>query len=69
MLQPTIKPFLTNKGSNITKDIILEDNNKIINDQLQVANNFNNFFINVAKDIGNDNNLSAEEHLSIKIIK
>jgi hypothetical protein len=27
------------------------------------------FFINVAKDIGNDNNLSAEEHLSIKIIK
>jgi hypothetical protein len=66
---PTIKPFLTNKGSNITKDIILEDNNKIINDQLQVANNFNNFFINVAKDIGNDNNLSAEEHLSIKIIK
>jgi hypothetical protein len=32
---PTIKPFLTNKGSHITKDIILEDNNKIINDQLQ----------------------------------
>jgi hypothetical protein len=50
----------------ITKDIILEDNNKIINDQLQVANNFNNFFMNVAKDIGNDNNLSAEEHPSIK---
>jgi hypothetical protein len=63
------KPFLTNKDSNITKDIILEDNNKIINDQLQVANNFNNFFINVANDIGNDNNLSAEEHPSIKIIK
>jgi hypothetical protein len=36
--------------------------NKNINHQLQVANNFNNFFINVAKDIGNDNNLSAEEH-------
>ena len=66
---PTIKPFLTNKGSNITKDIILEDNNKNINHQLQVTNNFNNFFINVAKDIGNDNNLSAEEHPSIKIIK
>ena len=29
----------------------------------------NNFFINVANDIGNDNNLSAEEHPSIKIIK
>ena len=69
MLQPTNKPLLTNKGSNITKDIILEDNNKIINNQLQVANNFNNFFINVAKDIGNDNNLSVEEHPSIKIIK
>ena len=38
-------------------------------DQLQVANNFNIFFINVAKDIGNDNNLSAEEHPSIKIKK
>ena len=46
---PTIKPFLTNKGSNITKDIILEDNNKIINDQLQVANNFNNFFHKCSK--------------------
>jgi hypothetical protein len=55
-----------NKGSHITKDIILEDNNKIINDQLQVANNFNNFFINVAKDIGNDNDLSAEEHIFLE---
>jgi hypothetical protein len=37
---PTIKPFLSIKGNNITKDIILEDNNKIINDQLRVANNY-----------------------------
>ena len=28
-----------------------------------------NFFINVANDIGNDNNVSTEEHPSIKIIK
>jgi hypothetical protein len=27
------------------------------------------FFLNVAKDISNDNNLSAKEHPSIKIIK
>jgi hypothetical protein len=66
---PTIKPFLTNKGSNITKDIILEDNNKNINHQLQVANNFNNFFINVAKYIGNDNDSSAEEHPSIIVVQ
>jgi hypothetical protein len=43
--------FLTNKGSNITKDIILEDNNKIINDQLQVANNFNRGHGGLRKEI------------------
>jgi hypothetical protein len=41
---PTIKPFLTNKGSNITKDIILEDNNKIINNQLHLSKEL--FFLN-----------------------
>jgi hypothetical protein len=34
---PTIKPFLTNKGSHFAKDIILCENNNIINNQTEVA--------------------------------
>ena len=41
---PTIKPFLSNKGNICNKDIILEENDKIINDQTEVATSFNNFF-------------------------
>lgn len=50
---PTIKPFITNKGSQFSKDVILKENENIINNQNEVAEKFNNFFINVAKDIGN----------------
>ena len=50
---PTIKPFITNKGSHFTKNIILCEKDEIINDQNMVAECFNDFFINVAKDIGN----------------
>ena len=41
---PTIKPLLSNKGNICNKDIILEENDKIINDQTEVATTFNNFF-------------------------
>jgi hypothetical protein len=41
-----------NKGSHFAKDIILCENDNIINNQTEVAETFNNFFINVAKDIG-----------------
>jgi hypothetical protein len=50
---PIIKPFITNKGSHFTKNIILCEKDEIINDQNMVAECFNDFFINVAKDIGN----------------
>jgi hypothetical protein len=46
-------PFITNKGSHFTKNIILCEKDEIINDQNMVAECFNDFFINVAKDIGN----------------
>ena len=51
---PTIKPFLSKSsqgGSSST--IVLSEDNKIITDQNEVANIFNNHFVNVAKDIGN----------------
>jgi hypothetical protein len=43
---PTIKPFITNKGSHFTKNIILCEKDEIINDQNMVAECFNDFFIN-----------------------
>lgn len=66
---PTIKPFLTNKGSHFAKDIILCENDNIINNQTEVAETFNNFFINVAKDIGSQNIKTDDNHPSIKAIK
>jgi hypothetical protein len=69
---PKSKPFLTNKGSHFSEDIILCENdniiNNIINNQTEVAETFNNFFINVAKDIGSQN-IKTDNHPSIKEIK
>jgi hypothetical protein len=65
---PTIKPFLTNKGSHFAKDIILCENDNIINNQTEVAETFNNFFINVAKDIGSQNIKTDDNHPSIKCL-
>jgi hypothetical protein len=42
---PTIKPFITKKGSHFTKNIILCEKDEIINDQNMVAECFNDFFI------------------------
>ena len=62
------KTFLSNKSNNCKKDIILVENNKIINNQTEVSEIFNNFFINVAKDIGSSNIKSDESHPSISKI-
>ena len=62
---PTVKPFLTNKGSYVQKDTILLENDKLINDQQEVCNIFNNFFVNVAKNIGENSIPINNEHPSI----
>ncbi|MCG7879365.1 MAG: hypothetical protein N0C90_23980, partial [Candidatus Thiodiazotropha endolucinida] len=49
---PTIKPFLSKKCSDGNNEIILSENNKIVSDQKEVCNIFNQYFVNVAKDIG-----------------
>ena len=54
---PIIKPFLTNKGCNFQSDIILNEND--------ICDVFNNFSINVTKDIGKDYVPVDENHLSI----
>ena len=65
---PTIKPFLTNKGAHFLKDIILCENDEIINNQTNLAETFNNFFINVAKDIVSKDVNIDNDHPSIKTI-
>ena len=65
---PTIKPFITNKGSYFENNIILTDDDRIINDQNEVAETFNEFFVNVAKDIGKDSCAVNQEHPSVKVI-
>lgn len=65
---PTIKPFLTNKGTVVQKDTILNENGKLICDQSEVCDIFNDFFVNVAKDIGDTNVVVDHTHPSIQAI-
>ena len=47
----TISPFMSNKNSNSNCNIPLFENGEIISDQEQVANIFNNFFVNITQDL------------------
>ena len=49
---PAIKPFLSKKGSDGGNEIILCENEKIVSNQSEVCEIFNEHFVNVAKDIG-----------------
>lgn len=51
---PTIKPFLSKKGTDGGNEIILCENENIVSDQIEVCEIFNEHFVNVAKDIGKD---------------
>jgi hypothetical protein len=48
--------------------IILTDDDRIVNDENEVAETFNEFFVNVAKDIGKDSCAVNQEHPGIKVI-
>jgi hypothetical protein len=61
---PTIKPFLSSKGVKTNNSITLSENNEIVNDPKKVSDIFNDFFINVAKNIGNPNTVIDENHPS-----
>jgi hypothetical protein len=49
---PTVKPFLTNKDIVNQKDTVLSEKDVLITKQDEVCEIFNNFFDNVAKNIG-----------------
>ena len=66
---PTIKPFLSKKGSDGENEVILCENEKIVSDQTEVYNIFNKYFVNVVKDIGNNSpqyNQDFSDHPSIE---
>jgi hypothetical protein len=53
----TISPFMSNKNCDSDGNISLYENNQIISDQVEVTNIFNNYFINITK------NLSEPDHV------
>ena len=60
----TVKPFLS-KRNNSSENIILSENSKIISNQKEIAEIMNDYYINVAKDIGQNQNIDVTEHPSI----
>jgi hypothetical protein len=66
----TIKPFFSKKGSSGEQIIVLNESDKIVNDQKEVANHFNNLFSTVAENIGKDTVYDPSDHPSlIEIMK
>ena len=61
----TIKPFFSKKGSSGEHKIVLNESDKIVNDQKEVANHFNNFFSTVAENIGKDTVYEPSDHPSL----
>ena len=60
---------MSKKGSSSNNHITLSENGEIINDPAKVSEVFNDFFINVAKNIGNTNVIVNKEHPSVCMIK
>ena len=53
----SVKPFLPFKSSTGSGETILSENSKIIFEQSEIAESMNDFFVNVAADIGKDHTL------------
>lgn len=68
---PTIKPFLSQKSTvKSDSNIILKEDDVLISDQKVVCEKMNDFYINIAKNIGIDSSTSVnDDHPSIKQIK
>ena len=60
---------MTNNGNVNHKDTVLSENDVLITKQDEVCEMFNNFFVNVAKNIGNNQINVDRDHPSILEIK
>ena len=67
---PTIKPFLSkNSQSKNSNNVILKENNVLISDQTKVCETLNNYYVNIADNIGINNNTPVnDQHPSISKI-
>ena len=66
----SVKPFFSIKSGAGSEKIIISENSKIISEQSEIAEIMNDFFVNVAADIGKDHTLSdLQNHPSILEIK
>ena len=58
--------FLPIKGM-AGQEIILQENNKLVTNQSEVAKTLNDFYINVVSDLGPSDNLPSEvDHMDIQ---
>ena len=48
---PSIKAFLSKNGSDGGSGVILSENDKVVSNQIELCDIFNNYFVTVAKDI------------------
>ena len=60
-----IKPYLTNKGSLVNNDIILVEKDKIISEASEVAETFNDYFVNIVKTTTGLSPTNIKENLPI----
>ena len=76
----TIKPLISDKSKGNNTDIALFEDDKIVNQAIDVANAFNEYFVNVTKEIGKDDMIQENDtirdiidehnnHSSINFIK
>ena len=69
---PTIKPFLSKKCVSGNDKIFLSDGDNLVTDTEEVCNKFNDFYVNVAQDIGDDAGTFKDDysdHPSVLAIK
>ena len=64
----TVKHFLSKRNKS-SENIILSENSRIMNNQKEIPDIMNDYYINVAKDIGQNQNIDITEHPSIIEIK
>jgi hypothetical protein len=62
----TVKPFMTNKGSHNTQELMIEHNNNILTEPKDVAHVMNKFYINIAAHIGADVNVPKSDFICLE---
>ena len=63
-----MKPYFSKKSKGTQNKIILQENNEIVTKNEEVSEIFNNFFVNVAKEIGKDYEFDKNNHPSLQKI-